>query len=80
MEKTKRATIYLDADVHCALRLRAAACIRSISDIVYDTVRMTLAEDADYLTDAGFRAAEQSSSFEDFVTSPKDSGRILFHN
>ena len=69
-------TIYFDADVHRALRLRAAACNRSISDMVNEAVRMTLAEDADDLKDADQRQAEPSSSFEDFVTSLRNSGRL----
>ena len=76
MEETKRATVYFDADVHRALRLRAAACNRSISDMVNEAVRMTLAEDADDLRDADQRAPEQSIGFEDFVTALRDSGRI----
>jgi plasmid stability protein len=76
MDETKRATIYFDAEVHRALRLRAAACNRSISDRVNEAVRMTLAEDADDLKDADQRQAEPSSSFEDFVTSLRDSGRL----
>jgi plasmid stability protein len=76
MDETKRATIYFDADVHRALRLRAAAYNRSISDMVNEAVRMTLAEDADDLRDTDQRQAEPSSSFEEFVTSLRDSGRI----
>lgn len=76
MDETKQATIYFDADVHRALRLRAAACSRSISDMVNEAVRMTLAEDADDLRDADQRQDEPSSSFEEFVTSLRDSGRI----
>jgi len=76
MDETKRATVYFDADVHRALRLRAAACNRSISEMVNEAVRMTLAEDADDLRDAEQREAEQSSGFEDFVASLRDSGRI----
>ena len=76
MDEIKRATIYFNADVHRALRLRAAACNRSISDMVNEAVRMTLAEDADDLRDADQREVERSSSFEEFVTSLKDSGRI----
>jgi plasmid stability protein len=76
MDETKRATIYFDADVHRALRLRAAACNRTISDMVNEAVRMVLAEDADDLKDADQRQAEPSSSFEGFVTSLRDSGRL----
>jgi len=76
MDKTKRATIYFDAEVHRALRLRAAACNRSISDMVNEAVLMTLAEDADDLKDADQRQAEPSSSFEEFVTNLRSSGRL----
>ena len=47
MKETKRATIFFDANVHRALRLKTAACNRSISDIVTEAVRITPAEDAD---------------------------------
>jgi hypothetical protein len=76
MDETKRATIYFNADVHRALRLRAAACSRSISDMVNEAVRMTLTEDVDDLRDADQRQDEPSSSFEEFVTSLRDSGRL----
>ena len=76
MNESKRATIYFDADVHRALRLRAAACNRSISDMVNEAVRVSLAEDADDLRDADQRRDEESSSFEEFVTVFRDSGRI----
>ena len=76
MDETKRATIYFDAEVHRALRLRAAACNRSISDMVNEAVRMTLAEDADDLRDVDQRQDEQSTGFEEFVTSLRNSGRL----
>ncbi|MEB3317550.1 MAG: CopG family transcriptional regulator, partial [Cyanobacteriota bacterium] len=73
MEDSKRATIYFDADVHRALRLRAAACNRSISDMVNEAVRMTLAEDADDLRDVEQRQEEESIGFEEFVNSLRKS-------
>jgi plasmid stability protein len=76
MEETKRATIYFDAQVHRALRMRAAACNRSISEMVNEAVRITLAEDVDDLRDVESRQAEPSMSFEDFVTNLRESGRI----
>jgi plasmid stability protein len=76
MEDSKCATIYFDADVHRALRLRAAACNRSISDMVNEAVRMTLAEDADDLRDVEHRQEEESIGFEEFVNSLRKSGRI----
>jgi hypothetical protein len=76
MVETKRCTIYFDADVHRALRLRAAACNRSISDMVNEAVHMTLAEDADDLRGADQRQDEPSPGFEEFVTSQRNSGRL----
>lgn len=67
MDESKRTTIYFGADVHRALRLRATACNRSISDMVNEAVCITLAEDADDLRDADQSQAEESSSFEDFL-------------
>jgi plasmid stability protein len=61
MKTTKRATIYFDAHVHQALRLRAAASNRSISDMVNEAVQITLAEDADDLRDAEIRQTEERS-------------------
>jgi plasmid stability protein len=75
MDESKCATIYFDADVHRALRLRAAAWNRSISNMVNEAVRMTLAEDADDLIDSDRRQPEESSSFEEFATSLRNSGR-----
>ena len=48
-EAAKRATIYFDPVVHRALRMKAAATDRSLSDMVNDAVRVSLAEDAEDL-------------------------------
>ena len=76
MENSKRATVYFESDVHKALRLRAAASDRSISDMVNDAVRAALAEDAADLEVFSERRAEKSISFETFVTGLKRRGRI----
>ena len=76
MEEHKRATIYFDASVHHALRLKAAATDRSVSEMVNDAVRVALAEDAEDLAAFDRRAAEQSVSFESFVRGLRQRGRI----
>ena len=76
MDGSKRATIYLDAEVHRALRLKAAATNRSMSEMVNEAVRMALAEDAVDLAAIGQRVAESSVSFEAFVQDLHDRGRI----
>jgi len=76
MENSKRATVYFTAEVHKALRLRAAASDRSISDMVNDAVRIALAEDATDLEAFTERRGEKSVSFESFVSGLKRRGRI----
>jgi plasmid stability protein len=76
MESSKRATIYFSADVHKALRLRAAASDRSVSDMVNDAVRIVLAEDAADLDAFATRRNEKSTTFESFVAGMKRLGRI----
>ena len=76
MESPKRATIYFDSDVHRALRLRAAASDRSISDMVNDAVKAALAEDAEDLSAFSAREREKSYSFDTFVQGLKRRGQI----
>jgi hypothetical protein len=44
--------------------------------MINEAIRMTLAEDADDLRDADQREAEPRSSFEELVTSLRDSDRL----
>ncbi len=59
MENQKRATVYFEAEVHHALRLKAAASDRSISEMVNDAVKIALAEDAEDLAAIDERKAER---------------------
>jgi hypothetical protein len=76
MENSKRATVYFDASVHQALRLKAAATDRSISEMVNDAVKVALAEDAEDLAAFDQRKAERSISFESLVRDLRKRGRI----
>ena len=76
MDTSKRATVYFEADVHRALRLKAAASDRSISDMVNDAVKASLAEDADDLAAFSEKQNEKSLSFDTFVQGLKRRGRI----
>jgi hypothetical protein len=46
--QTKRTTVYLDPDLHKALRLKAIAVSKSVSDLVNDAVRELLKKDRNY--------------------------------
>ena len=76
MDNQKRATVYFEPDVHRALRLKAAASDRSISDMVNDAVKAVLAEDAEDLAAFAKRKQEKSLSFDTFVQGLKRRGRI----
>ena len=76
MSSSKRATIYFDAEIHRALRLKAAASDKSISDMVNEAVKVTLAEDADDLVAFERRRREPNLDFEQFVKTLKRRGKI----
>jgi len=74
MSTPKRATVYFDPEVHKALRLRAAAGDQSISDMVNEAVRASLAEDAIDLAAFDKRKRERGVSFDSFVQGMKQRG------
>jgi hypothetical protein len=73
---SKRATIYFEPDVHKALRLKAAVSERSISEMVNDAVRISLAEDAEDLAAFDERADEPNVDFDDFVKGMRRRGKL----
>lgn len=76
MSTTKRATIYLDASLHRALRVKALETDQSLSALVNTAVRVTLAEDADDLAEVRARAKEPSLRFEDVLKDLKRLGKL----
>lgn len=76
MSSVKRATVYFDSEIHRALRLKAASSDRSISDMVNEAVKLTLAEDAEDLAAFDERAREPNLDFERFVKALKRRGKI----
>lgn len=73
---TKRATIYLDEDLHRALRMKSAATDRTISEIVNEAVRRDLAEDAEDLAAFDERKDEPSYAFEEVVRMLRERGAL----
>ncbi len=76
MAQSRRATVYFDPEVHRALRLKAAASDRALSDIVNDALRRSFAEDAADLAAARKRRGEKPVSFETVVKAMKRRGRV----
>ena len=75
-QAAKRATVYFDPDLHSALRLKAAAADQTVSEVVNEAVRLSLAEDAEDLAAFEARAHEPSIAFDKFVTGLRRRGKI----
>jgi plasmid stability protein len=76
MSSPKRATVYFDPEIHKALRLRAAESDKSISDMVNEAVKLSLAEDAEDLSAFDERKREPNLDFERFVKALKRRGKL----
>ena len=76
MPSTKRATVYFDAPIHRALRLKSAETDASMSELVNAAVRRSLAEDADDLAAFHDRVKEPRVSFEAVVRDLKKRGKL----
>ena len=72
----KRATVYFEPFLHRALRLKAAATDKSISELVNEAVKASLAEDATDLEAFDVREKEPDYAFEDVVKDLKRRGKI----
>ncbi len=76
MKRSRRATVYLDVDLHRALRVKAAETDRSLSELVNGAVRRSLLEDADDLAAFEQRALESRLDFEALVKDLKRRGKL----
>ncbi len=72
----KRTTIYLDPDLHRALRLKAVDSSKSVSELINEAIRAALAEDAEDILAFEERENEPDISFEEMVKRLKKDGRI----
>lgn len=76
MEASKRATVYFDPEIHRALRLKAAATDRTVSELVNEAVELALGEDAEDLEAYARRRREPTLSFDEVVKDLRRRGRI----
>jgi hypothetical protein len=75
MGVTKRVIVFFESDVYKALRRRAAASRHSLSDLVNDAVRISLAQDTADLDVFDARAREKAITFESFVAGMRRRGK-----
>ena len=73
---TKRTTVYLDQELHQALRLKAAVTNRSMSDLINEMIREQLAEDAEDLKAFRDRADEPVISYESLLQELQTHGKL----
>mgnify|MGYP001558314862 FL=1 len=76
MSSARRATVYLDPELHRALRVKAAETDQSISDLVNSAVRQTLTEDAEDLATFRARAKEPNLDFESVLKDLRRRGKL----
>ena len=74
--KTKRTTVYLDQELHRALRLKAAVTDRSMSDLINELIRDRLAEDAEDLKAFRDRSEEPVISYESLLQDLQAHGKL----
>ena len=72
----KRSTVYLEPEVHRVLRLKAAETDRTISDLVNEALKHSLAEDAEDLAAFDERTRERSVSVEKAVRDMRRRGKL----
>jgi post-segregation antitoxin (ccd killing protein) len=72
----RRATVYLDPELHKALRLKAVETSRSVSELINEAVKEALAEDAEDIMTFEERAKEPLISYDEMVKRLKKDGRI----
>jgi len=76
MSSPRRATVYLDPELHRALRVKAAETDQSISELVNAAVRQTLAEDAEDLAAFRGRTKEPNLDFESVLKDLRRRGKL----
>ncbi len=73
---TKRTTIYLDSELHHALRIKAAETEHSMSELVEEALKLSLAEDSVDLAAFDERREEPSLAFKDVLKKLRKNGKI----
>ncbi len=71
-----RATVYLDPELHKALRLKAVETSQSLSKLVNDAIKESLAEDVEDIEAFEERAKEPLISYAAMIKRLKKDGRI----
>lgn len=74
--QSKRTTVYLEPELHKALRLKSVEVSLTVSELVNDAIRRSLAEDAEDIAAFEERANEPLISYDEMVKRLKQDGHI----
>lgn len=75
-EKRKRSTVYLEPELHRALKLQAAETSRNVSELINDAVRQSLQQDRRDLAVFDERAEEPTIGFEEMLKRLELDGKL----
>lgn len=75
-ELSKRSTVYFEADVHQALRIKSASVNQSVSELVNEAARLALREDQEDLSAFTQRVNGPTLSYEALLDDLKAHGKI----
>ena len=73
---SKRATIYFEEALHYALRIKAAQMQATISELVNNAVKVSLAEDAEDLEAFEARSSEPDLPFDKVLKNLRKRGKL----
>ncbi len=71
-----KATVYLNDDLHQALRLKAAETHESMSELINEALRVFMSEDLEDLSDWKARRDEKPIPYEEFLKRLEADGTI----
>ena len=72
----RRSTVYLEPDLHKALRVKAMETEQSVSNLINEAIRVSLLEDSDDLSAFSERASEVNLDFESVLKDLKHRGKL----
>jgi len=73
---SKRTTVYLDPQLHQALKMKAVQMSSSISEVISEAIRFSLKEDAIDLQAIKDRAKEPAATYETVLKNLKRDGLL----
>lgn len=76
MPTTRRTSVYLDPDLHRALRIKAAQTERTLSELANEAIRSSLEEDLEDLAAFEERRDEPSRPLEKVLADLKRRGKL----